>query len=932
MKFRNSMRLDNAGLTITELLIAVAIAGIVGASVFGFMTIGAKSFSYNSADVSIQNEQQMAFNQIQDLVIDTAVGVEYYDKTDNAKVDNDSEIPDGHDKLLRLNNYDSVYEIWWDADESKLFYSEFTASINASNEVEKGTQTVADALMSEYIKSFVIDLSRLISNRVVRVDLGYEKNQRVMVSSHNITLRNQVVSSNVLEEHQREAVSLSSNIIPDNIKGKKIIYAEPGDSVNLKNVYDSATGLTGYHVYDTEGNDITNKQPLGYGFTSASAHRTTAPATQIGYSSGILTISKAETAGSIMVLVYCTGNNTYKLPVEVRVVRTTGVSVNFIKGTGCVDEIVGGGDGDDIYANDLIVNETFSLEAIPNISWTTSNVPAAERDSSDTSKLTQIENNIKAKLSFKGVTGYDTLFKATGSLTGSPCEFKMSGNFTFGSGEASYYTAPIAVRAYCKYSLDKFGGDQHKDWDGSAYRKKADFNISFSSDLKRGKPNHIYKSTDTFTCAKGIAGDFWTNHVQLLEVVAIERNYNQIDPDTGMPAERLMEQNEYIRSFDGLSGSNEGNTNTWICPVEWKLDCEYEFMFTMHIAHAKSTQQATKGIYVLPYGGYTEADYEYTSNTSEPVVFNPFSITFNPTDKYNNVIVRQNSDTAQNTADKGNHVTYYARNFGEYLPRGTRRKTNNSWQDDPVRLPVILNDQFTYRTDVWAALMESKSTANSNYKWKVYEPSGEGGSSWSEYTNRNYICDYNMDQNDINKSDIMFRYYVAQDNGGYLNINTYIDKLNRNIPSRLRICPDIYWQDTEYNDYFVDSNYVECVFWNVKVPHKSILGKLYESTGWGSAYDTCFFPGPDDDNFPGAKENAIWYYAGYGDDAGYETLTADDGGTYYNLRYSLSKNNNLDGTARWRLRLLYEDSAHEIKEIATYNYNYSSRQWELGEQ
>ncbi len=947
MKLSMDHRTDNRGFSLVELLIAIAIAGIVGASVFGFMTVGAKTFSYNSADVSIQNEQQLAFNQIQELVIDTAVGVEYYDKSTGAKVSEDSEIPVGHDKLLRLNNIDSVYEIWWSSSGEKLYYSEFAATVDSgTNEVIKGSASVSDALMSEYIKGFVVDLSRLLTNRVVRVELAYDKNGRTLTSSHNITLRNQVVSTNKIEEKLKEAISLSVNTIPNEIKGKKIIYAEPGENVDLKNVWDGVQ--YGYHVYDnsTPPKDITATQPLGYGFASGSTHKTTgSEPTTIGYNSGILHVSKAEETGSFTVLVYCQSDNTCKLAVEVRVVRTTGVSVNFIKGTEAVNEISNAGSGDEIYQDDLIVNETFKLEAVPSISWTESSVDPSERDANDTAKLQTIESNIRNNLTFIGMTGYDDgdgtddLFKATGSLSVNPCEFKMSPNFTFGTGEASYYTKAISVRAYCKYSLDKFGADKHGDWNGAAYRKKADFNLKFTSDLKRGKPNHISKVTDTLTCAKGLPGDFWTHHVYLLEVSAIERDYNDIDPKTGMPSERKMSRDEYIRSFDISEGSNEGNTITWICPTDWRLDCEYEFMFTVHIAHAKNPTDATKGIYVLPYGGYTEADYEYTSNTSEPTVFSPFSVTFNPKAKYSNIVVKNPTITAKSQADPGNNVTYYARKFGEYMPRGMQQYkkakywSGYEWVDDPIDMSIILNDQFTWRTDVWKALIESKSTQNSSYKWKVYEPSYDtsGNATWNEYTSRNYICDYNMDQNDIKNRGLMFRYFVSQDDNGYLSMNTYKDNINRNIPSRLRICPDIYWNGEEYNTYFLDKNYVECVFWNIKVPYEGILGDLYKSTGWGNSYDTCYFPGPDEPDFPGATQSAIWYYAGYGNDSGYPTQKGNDDKRYYDLRYSLTQATNLDGSSRWTLKLRYESDSHELKDIATYTYNNTTKTWDITE-
>ena len=65
MKRMLTIKADNKGFSLVELLIAVTIATIVGASIFGFMKVGAKTFNFNSSDVNLQNESQLAFNQMQ---------------------------------------------------------------------------------------------------------------------------------------------------------------------------------------------------------------------------------------------------------------------------------------------------------------------------------------------------------------------------------------------------------------------------------------------------------------------------------------------------------------------------------------------------------------------------------------------------------------------------------------------------------------------------------------------------------------------------------------------------------------------------------------------------------------------------------------------------------------------------------------------------
>ena len=368
--------IGNQGFSLVELLIAVAIATIVGGAVFGFMSVGAKNFSWNSSEVNLQNESQLAFNQMQELIIDTAVGVEYYkcayDESSNAvssevKVEKDSDIGDSDDKMLRLNNTDVVYEIVWDRDDSKLYYGEFDGAVTTDHATGESVVTKGSSkldtdyvLMSEYITGFAADLSRLISNRVVRVDLDYEKGGRTLSTSHNITLRNQVVSSNKLERQIREAYTLSSNKIPSSIEGKSVIYVEPGQTINLMTdvVYEKEPGVfvTGYHVKDNEGAEMLNEARF-----RCSGHLP--GQTRIGNATGILEVSKNEMA-DFTVTVYSQHNpdpvTCPPLDVEIRVVRVTSLSVNFIKDTR--DNVAKDENENNKFEDDLVAGETFKLD------------------------------------------------------------------------------------------------------------------------------------------------------------------------------------------------------------------------------------------------------------------------------------------------------------------------------------------------------------------------------------------------------------------------------------------------------------------------------------------------------------------------------------------------------------------------------------------
>ncbi len=925
---RKNKRLDNSGFSLVELLIAVLIATIVGASIFGFMTVGAKTFNYNSADVNLQNEAQLTFNQMQDLIIDTSIGVQYFAKSGSlTEVSSDAEIGATDDKLLRLNNMDNVYDIWWDRDEEKLYYNEYVANYDDSTgEVTPGTQTVSDTdgLMSEYITGFSVDLSRLETSRVVRVDLTYEKGGRVQSTSHNITLRNQVVSGNKIEEKMRDAYNppVDRELTPP--KGKDIIYAEPNDDVNLTAVYDEdATGLTGYHVFDTEGNEVPSEtNSLRYGFASGSTHR--AGYTTIGYSDGRLHISKDETASEILVLVYCQSNNSLSKTVIVRVVRNNKLDLTFAEQTGvAADEVEETNNGSDIYSDDLKEDETFTLKATPDISWTKSKVLGEGESlcSSDQTKLDTIESRIKSQIYFKGGQGYGTLFSvdSSSSLNAgiSPCKFKMANKYEFPNGVTQQ---PISVTAICGYSESKSINIQ-KEWVGNAYKKKADFHWG-DSDVSRSKLNEISINNTGLTCKKGIAGDFTTNHVWLIDGSVTEKYYGELDAD-GNPKHSYPDFKTFVRE-------EGGTTQKWRIPYTRNPNSEIIVDITPYISHAESGDG--NSIHVLPYKNYNKDDAEYVGET-KTYYFDRLRMTYSAKGDYSNVVFENVPG-----APEGNHVTYYMRSFGkdlsatsgmgekEVFQYGSRQNVANT-----VTLPIVYSSSFMPRKEGEEQTDETKAgqwlTATT---WNMYEPSMNGDNVvWSEYSSGKINQITTNNTFDLNDKTHMFAYrttYDGQTTIGF-DLYTYSKNIDKNIAPRIRIYPVYKFNDQGVSfEEEIKDNYIDCVFWNIKVPFKSIGGKLFKVTELGNFYEACFFPGPEDKGFPGEKTSeARWYYAGYEKAANYN----EKGKDYYDLYYTLNKNSNVDGSYQWVLNLYYHDVNGQSEIISTYKYNTISKLWEF---
>ena len=75
--FINRTKLNQKGFTIVELLIGVAILSIVVVAIGSFMVTGTKTYTSENSDITVQEEAQLALNQISDVVIDTVSSVTY---------------------------------------------------------------------------------------------------------------------------------------------------------------------------------------------------------------------------------------------------------------------------------------------------------------------------------------------------------------------------------------------------------------------------------------------------------------------------------------------------------------------------------------------------------------------------------------------------------------------------------------------------------------------------------------------------------------------------------------------------------------------------------------------------------------------------------------------------------------------------------------
>lgn len=163
---------DHRGLTFVELICAMAILGLVGASVSGIMIVGANSYRRGTTEVELQTEAQLAANQIGDLIIDTTAEVTGADDPAAAHT-------------ITVDCANKRYVVAHDAGAAQLLYSEYDLLADG------GSVAVSEGeLLAENVTKFAADVSDFSSSGSIRLSMTLEKDTKAYTAYFTITARN----------------------------------------------------------------------------------------------------------------------------------------------------------------------------------------------------------------------------------------------------------------------------------------------------------------------------------------------------------------------------------------------------------------------------------------------------------------------------------------------------------------------------------------------------------------------------------------------------------------------------------------------------------------------------------------------------------------------------------------------------------------------
>lgn len=184
----------NKGLSLVELIATIAIMAIVSLAIVGFLMVSMNHYEKAENQVNLQQESQLAMNQIQELVVDATNGIAYepgkliiYNRNTKTNESEKIELEKSDNRILYTRyTLDSNYMWQTDTSSSGQPFADFVKKFDVTLYDTEGQPASADTEAKQIGQ--------------VKVHLEFEWKKENFTSDNVITLRNTVVASTNIEK------------------------------------------------------------------------------------------------------------------------------------------------------------------------------------------------------------------------------------------------------------------------------------------------------------------------------------------------------------------------------------------------------------------------------------------------------------------------------------------------------------------------------------------------------------------------------------------------------------------------------------------------------------------------------------------------------------------------------------------------------------
>ena len=194
---RKRQKLNNRGLTLIEMVIAIAIIGIFSTVVMTFITSGANFYRKTSITTKLQSDMQTTLERIENAIMDTNKSIAYTYSNGGSAIENDINQPVTAEKEVVCTSTDlsvsakegdcllTIFQ--WSPSEQILYYNE-----GFIKDGKKSVNTASRAVLTENVSGFQADISKAKSEGIVLFRLTLKKGDKEISQLYTVTLRNKV--------------------------------------------------------------------------------------------------------------------------------------------------------------------------------------------------------------------------------------------------------------------------------------------------------------------------------------------------------------------------------------------------------------------------------------------------------------------------------------------------------------------------------------------------------------------------------------------------------------------------------------------------------------------------------------------------------------------------------------------------------------------